>query len=248
MIEIYLQMIISVLIQLLNLNNLDWSAISAAFAVVISLVVLGLQRKDIEKQSIYQRATFELQNEINQNNILFELVSQIVGNIQEQKHILQQLYYDLIAMKSNKFELSKKNYKKYERTYNKEYSDIDELLNNITQFNNQIDEHYHYIRELNKDFTSKGSALQLHMIGRYDYKEIKYILVEIEKLLKNMRNDCYNIKLIEEEKLLPCEEDIDKWCNKNDEKIEYQISDLKECFVKIKELNLKKQEKLEILG
>lgn len=231
-----------------NFDKLNWSAISvivAAVAVIISLVSLYLQRKDIKKQSKYQRSTFELQNEINQNNILIELMSQIVGNIQEQKHVLKQLYHDQIIMKHNEFKLSKNNYNKYESVYSKEYSDINELLDNISKFNNEIDNLYHYMRELNKDLTSKGNALQLHMIGRTNYEEIKEILKEVGNLLTDMRKKSEAIKNIKEEVNIPSDEDFEKWCKEKEKVLTIQIENLQKYFVIIKETSLTKQEKLE---
>lgn len=232
------------------MSSIDWSKIDGGvIAAMISAAAaaLGLifQRIDIRKQNKYQRDTFELQNEINQNNILIELMSQIVGNIQEQKHVLKQLYYDQIRIKHNEFELSTNNNKKYESVYSKEYSNIDELLDNISKFNNEIDNLYHYMRELNKDLTSKGNALQLHMIGRTNYEEINGILKEVGDLLTNMRRKSENVKLIKEEVNLPSDEVFKKWCEEKDKLLTIQIENLQKYFVIIKETSLKKQEKLE---
>lgn len=248
MIERYSEMKTYFAMSNVNFDKLNWSAISvivAAVAVIISLVSLYLQRKDIKKQSKYQRSTFELQNEINQNNILIELMSQIVGNIQEQKHVLKQLYHDQIIMKHNEFELSKNNHKKFESVYSKEYSDIDELLDNISKFSNEIDNLYHYLRELNKDLTSKGNALQLHMIGRTNYEEIKGILKEVGNLLTAMRRKSEDIKHVKEKVNIPSDEDFEKWCEEKEDVLKIQIENLQKYFVIIKETSLTKQEKLE---
>ncbi|MCG3097814.1 hypothetical protein L8T26_11015 [Lactococcus petauri] len=248
MIGIHIEMKTYFAMSNVNFDKLNWSAISvivAAVAVTISLVSLYLQRKDIKKQSKYQRSTFELQNEINQNNILIELMSQIVGNIQEQKHVLKQLYHDQIIMKHNEFELSKNNHKKYESVYSKEYSDINELLDNISKFSNEIDNLYHYMRELNKDLTSKGNALQLHMIGRTNYEEIKEILKEVGNLLTDMRKKSEDIKNIKEEVNIPSDADFKKWWEEKEKVLTFQIKNLQKYFVIIKKTSLTKQEKLE---
>lgn len=66
------------------LGSLDWSAIIAAIAVVISVIALGLQRRDLKKQAKYQRDTFELQNIIDNNKTIIKLISEIESTSNDQ--------------------------------------------------------------------------------------------------------------------------------------------------------------------
>ncbi|AGY45265.1 hypothetical protein [Lactococcus lactis] len=63
------------------MDKWDWSAIFTGFAVVVSLLALWLQRKDLKKQAVFQRNTFELQNLIQESNLIINISSEIVTTI-----------------------------------------------------------------------------------------------------------------------------------------------------------------------
>lgn len=231
------------------MSNIDWTKIDggviAAFISAIAAAVgLIFQRIDLKKQSKYQRATFELQNEIIQNNILIELGSDIVGNIQAQLLTLQQIFQDQILMRHNIYELEKENYPKYKNNREQEYSKVDELRDEISKFSNEIDELNNYSRNLGKDLISKSNALQFHMIGRENYQEIKRSLDAVSKLLTKMQEESEELKSITKENL-PDEKYIKDWTEKYRKDINNYTGELQKCFILIKMTSLDKQKKLE---
>lgn len=69
-----------------------WAAAGAVVSAIVAFVALWLQRKDLKKQSKYQRNTFELQNKIEENNLLFEISSELISNVNMQAEHLTRLY------------------------------------------------------------------------------------------------------------------------------------------------------------
>lgn len=101
MLEIYVGMIISVIIHFFN-TKFNWSAVSAivaAIAVIISLIALYMQRKDIEKQTKYQRDTFELQHRIEEDTKLFDIASDIASIVSSLCLVKDMLYKQTLEKK-----------------------------------------------------------------------------------------------------------------------------------------------------
>lgn len=79
--------------------KIDWSAVSAivaAIAVVISLIALRFQRRDLKKQAKYQRDTFELQNLIQESNLLISMSSEIISCIMNLASTKEQISEQLL--------------------------------------------------------------------------------------------------------------------------------------------------------
>ena len=73
------------------MKNMDWSVVVAAIAVLISVIGLGIQRNDINKQAKYQRDTFILQNIIDNNKTIIKLIGELIDIADNQFDCLAQL-------------------------------------------------------------------------------------------------------------------------------------------------------------
>ncbi len=167
------------------LGNWDWSAIFTGCAVAVSLIALWLQRRDLKKQAKYQRDTFELQNIINENNILIDLAAEVIGNIQNQVQVLETLYQEENFKRSsenNILELGR-----LRPQYEVDPNDFKEQRDNKQKAEEKIEELNDFMKDLTKELTDKGNAIQLQMSGSETYDDVRNIMKEIQELLSDMR-------------------------------------------------------------
>lgn len=167
------------------LGNWDWSAIFTGCAVAVSLIALWLQRRDLKKQAKYQRDTFELQNIINENNILIDLAAEVIGNIQNQVQVLETLYQEENFKRSsenNILELGR-----LRPQYEVDPNDFKEQRDNKQKAEEKIEELNDFMKDLTKELTDKGNAIQLQMSGSEIYDDVRNIMKEIQELLSDMR-------------------------------------------------------------
>lgn len=167
------------------LGNWDWSAIFTGCAVAVSLIALWLQRRDLKKQAKYQRDTFELQNIINENNILIDLAAEVIGNIQNQVQVLETLYQEENFKRSsenNILELGR-----LRPQYEVDQNDFKEQRDNKQKAEEKIEELNDFMKDLTKELTDKGNAIQLQMSGSETYDDVRNIMKEIQELLSDMR-------------------------------------------------------------
>lgn len=176
------------------MKKIDWSAVSAivaAIAVIISVIALWFQRRDLKKQSIYQRNTFELQNIINNNNIIYELSGEIVGILQTQVQIMQSVYQEqniLNLLYHDLYSLEKKlTIEELEKDKN-----ITEIRLEIKKAENNRDELILDTKTLTQDLTSKGNIIQYHLFGGIHEKNVKKILEDIKELIDEMNKEVEN--------------------------------------------------------
>lgn len=173
------------------MEKLDWSAIVAGVAVLISLIALWFQRRDLKKQSIYQRNTFELQNIINNNNIIYELSGEIVGVLQTQVQIMQSVYQEqniLNSLYHDFYSLEKKlTTEELEKDKN-----ITEIRLEIKKAENNRDELILDTKTLTQDLTSKGNIIQYHLFGGIHEKNVNKILEDIKELIAEMYKEVEN--------------------------------------------------------
>ncbi|MGX9821679.1 hypothetical protein [Lactococcus lactis] len=173
------------------MEKLDWSAIVAGVAVLISLIALWFQRRDLKKQSIYQRNTFELQNIINNNNIIYELSGEIVGLLQTQVQIMQSVYQEqniLNSLYHDSYSLEKKlTTEELEKDKN-----ITEIRLEIKKAENNRDELILDTKTLTQDLTSKGNTIQYHLFGGIHEKNVNKILEDIKELIAEMYKEVEN--------------------------------------------------------
>ncbi|WP_242327261.1 hypothetical protein [Lactococcus lactis] len=167
------------------MGNWDWSAIFTGCAVAVSLIALWLQRRDLKKQAKYQRDTFELQNIINENNILIDLAAEVIGNIQNQVQVLETLYQEENFKRSsenNILELGR-----LRPQYEVDPNDFKEQRDNKQKAEEKIEELNDFMKDLTKELTDKGNAIQLQMSGSETYDDVRNIMKEIQELLSDMR-------------------------------------------------------------
>lgn len=81
------------------MDKWDWSAIFTGCAVAVSLIALWFQRKDLKKQAVYQRNTFELQNIIEENKIIFEISSNIISTVKNLALTKNEIYLQILEKK-----------------------------------------------------------------------------------------------------------------------------------------------------
>ncbi|WP_349652007.1 hypothetical protein [Lactococcus lactis] len=176
------------------MKKIDWSAVSAivaAIAVIISVIALWFQRRDLKKQSIYQRNTFELQNIINNNNIIYELSGEIVGILQTQVQIMQSVYQEqniLNSLYHDLYSLEKKlTIEELEKDKN-----ITEIRLEIKKAENNRDELILDTKTLTQDLTSKGNIIQYYLFGGIHEKNVNKILEDIKELIAEMYKEVEN--------------------------------------------------------
>lgn len=226
------------------MNNINWGIIVAIISAAVAAMGLIFQRIDIRKQSKYQRDTFELQNEINNINILISLASDIIGVIQMQEQMLQQLREDSMILKRKKFELKKKNSPTFESSYKPEYSEVSLLKDEISYYEARNEEKIDATRMLSKELTSKGKAIQIHMFTNESFKEISSIFKEIKTVLSDMETSIITIMSFEEEGQLTKVVDTAKWSEDYDNRIKNNISKFQTCFTDLKKESAGKLDKL----
>lgn len=76
-----------------------WAAGGAVISAIVALVALWLQRKDLKKQSEYQRNTFELQQRIEEDTKLFDIASDIASTVSSLCLVKDMLYTQTLEKK-----------------------------------------------------------------------------------------------------------------------------------------------------
>lgn len=76
-----------------------WAAAGAVISAIVALVALWLQRKDLKKQSEYQRNTFELQQRIEEDTKLFDIASDIASTVSSLCLVKDMLYTQTLEKK-----------------------------------------------------------------------------------------------------------------------------------------------------
>ncbi|KSU12531.1 hypothetical protein LMG8526HA_02185 [Lactococcus lactis] len=220
---------------------MDWSAvsaISASIAVIISVIVMIWQRKDIRKQSKYQRNTFELQNRINSDNITFNLAGDIIGNIQTQEQTVRMLYQEVNVLSelNNKLSMNQvfRNNDSYVQEIKYIKKEIEKSKESIKKFNN-------YRKDLTNEFTSKSNSLQFHMSGEGSIKEVEKIFSSIVYSIEFMVRKSDNLS---DSKFLNRKE-LDVVLTKFKNEIYSEVKRLQDLMKQVKLESLNRLEKLQ---
>ncbi|WP_195935475.1 hypothetical protein [Lactococcus lactis] len=182
------------------LGSLDWSAIVAAIAVVISVIALGLQRIDLKKQAKYQRDTFELQNIIDSNKTIIQLIGEINSMANDQVNALVSLPEKIF----------------YESYYHEKYihteGDGKIYHNNYKTYYDKVIEARQEFKETQAIIVGKMDLISILTEPKYYSKDIYNYLVELFVFLNTKHNETkeFDVKNSEknEEQI---KEEIEKW-------------------------------------
>ena len=182
------------------LGSLDWSAIVAAIAVVISVIALGLQRIDLKKQAKYQRDTFELQNIIDSNKTIIQLIGEINSMANDQVNVLVSLPEKIF----------------YESYYHEKYihteGDGKIYHNNYKTYYDKVIEARQEFKETQAIIVGKMDLISILTEPKYYSKDIYNYLVELFVFLNTKHNETkeFDVKNSEknEEQI---KEEIEKW-------------------------------------
>lgn len=207
------------------MENFDWSVVFAGLAVFLSFLGLKFQRNDISKQNKYQRDTFELQNKLEENNLITNISSKMIGAIIIQHENLYRWY------------TFKHEHQRYKRLFielqgdykigSEEYKDkiaIEELKNLkkeeidiVAQKNFTFMENYYEML----------SALEILLESSENKKAIINELNEIKKILISESHDIALLRFNDE--AVPYNE-INDWRLEYKKKLDPRIESLKLYF------------------
>lgn len=207
-----------------NFDKLNWSAVSvvvAAVAVIISLVSLYLQRKDIEKQSKYQRSTFELQNKIEENNLLLEISSEMLSNVQGQLQYLTRIYiskYGVMQLES---------FRSIDKT--KEDQEKIDLVLEDTKSNLKI--FLDSQRRLSENFSRLTSILNLRLTNYEQKSDVCKMMKKMTDKLNNINNE---IDQISRDGDFKSEKEIKKWEQDKSKEFDIIFEPFQKVFINLK--------------
>lgn len=220
---------------------MDWSAIIAGFAFIVSAATFIYQRLDVKAQNKYKRDTFELQSKMSENVWITEEAAELIGSIIKEKETLIRWY----AL-TYKHQIYKKQYIEKSRNVEKDSPDnTDEIslkaLKDLVK--KQIEDLADNDREFQDTFFKKKTILELILEGskNKDKDNIFKVLDKVEDIFKDMSNEIYSVRI--ESITIPTDK-ISKWNNKYDTLLAPYIVLLKNYLISSKKDLLQEIERI----
>lgn len=219
--------------------NMDWSAIIAGFAFIVSAATFIYQRLDVKAQNKYKRDTFELQSKMSENAWITEEAAELIGSIIREKETLIRWY----AL-TYKHQIYKKIYIEKSRNVEKDSPDnTDEIsikaLKDLVK--KQIEDLADNDREFQDTFFKKKTILELILEGSKNKDNVFKMLDKVEDIFKDMSNEIYSVRI---ESITIPDNKISKWNNKYDTLLDPCIVLLKNHFISSKKDLLQEIERI----
>ncbi|WP_251712866.1 hypothetical protein [Lactococcus ileimucosae] len=196
-----------------------WGTVPAIVSTIVALVALGLQRRDLKKQSKYQRDTFELQNRIEETNLLIEISSEIISNVDRQAEYLSRLYTNIHIV--SQLETFKDTYK----------CDKEQVKRGIEDTKNVSKTLWDAQRNLSEKFTQLSNTLIVHLTNYEQKSDVCEMINTMASKLNDMKKEIDEIDFYGESKT---DKELNDWGKARVKDLDTVLKPFQKVFIDLK--------------